>query len=436
MSGGMDVEANEAKLKRDVGLFAAGILVLNGVIGAGIFGLPGKLVDQAGVFGPWLIIIFGIFIITVALTFASIASYFKNTGGPVAYANRAYGPLVGFQTGWLLYIGRVSAIAANINVLFDYASYLWEGMSGDLIRGISFLIIIGGITVINVKGIKQAVKSLNIITFVKLVPVLLLILLAIPHLTPAGMWPEELPSFDQVDGLVLLVLYAFVGFEGALVTAGETKDPKKTIPRALMTGIFVITAIYFSISITYANVVTGTGSDTPLIEMGEILLGPIGGIMIIVAAIFSILGNATSIVVAAPRMTFAMAEEGTLPKWFGKVHDEYGTPANSIIFLGVLAFGLAVSGTFVYLAIVSTLARMIAYTICMTTVLVIPKKADEETRKNATKLPGGILIPLIAFVVCLFAISQSTTQSWMYLGGFIVLGAVLNFIGVKYSNNG
>ncbi|MBT5072164.1 MAG: amino acid permease [Kordiimonadaceae bacterium] len=435
MSNEINIEENEAKLKRDIGLFAAGFLVLNGVIGAGIFGLPGKLVEQAGMFGPWLIIIFGAFIITVAWTFASIASYFNTTGGPVAYANRAFGPLIGFQTGWLLYIGRVSAIAANINVLFNYVAFLWDGASGELTRGVMFFIIIGGLTAINVMGVKKTVKALNVITLIKILPVFLLILLSIPHLTPEGILPGNLPSFDDMSGLVLLILYAFVGFEGALVTAGETKDPKKTIPRALISGVLVITAIYFAISLTYANVVQDGGGDTPLIDMADILIGPVGVTMIIIAAIFSILGNATAIVVAAPRMTFAMAEEGTLPGWFGKVHEEYHTPANSIIFLGVLSFFLAISGTFVYLAIASTLARMIAYAICMVSLPNIRKKADAETLENATKLPGGYIIPGIAFVVCLFAISQSTQQSWMYMAGFVVLGSALYFANRLLSKN-
>ncbi|MDG1437897.1 MAG: APC family permease [Emcibacteraceae bacterium] len=428
-------EGNGATLKRDIGLLATGFLVLNGVIGAGIFGLPGKLVEQAGVMGPWLIIVFGIFILSVAWTFASIASYFNTTGGPVAYANRAFGPLIGFQTGWLLYIGRVSAIAANINVLFNYAAYLWDGASSELTRGIMFFIIIGGLTLINVMGIKKAVKAVNFMTIFKILPILLLILLAIPHLTPEGVLPTGLPSFDDMNGLVLLILYAFVGFEGALVTAGETKDPKKTIPRALITGVLVITAIYFTVSLTYANVVPNGSGDTPLVEMGEILMGPIGGIMIIIAAIFSILGNATCIVIAAPRMTYAMAEEGTLPKWFSKVHAEYSTPANSIMFLGVLAFLLAISGTFVYLAIASTLARMVAYSICMLSLPNIRKKADAETLASATTLPGGYIVPGIAFFVCLFAISQSTTQSWIYMGLFVVIGSGL-YIANKVLSHG
>jgi amino acid transporter len=175
------------------------------------------------------------------------------------------------------------------------------------------------------------------------------------------------------------------------------------------------------------------GGDTPLIDMGEVLIGPIGGVMIVIAAIFSILGNATAIVVAAPRMTFAMAEEGSLPKWFGKVHDRYSTPANSIIFLGVLAFFLAISGTFIYLAAASTLARMIAYIICMLSLPVIRKKADQETLENATPLPGGYLIPIIAIIVCTFAIMQADIINWSYIIGFIVLGSGLYFANGFFS---
>ncbi|MCP5381385.1 MAG: APC family permease [Kordiimonadaceae bacterium] len=423
-----EVHGNDAKLKREIGLIATGFLVLNGSIGAGIFGLPGKLMEQAGVIGPWLIIIFGTFIITVAWTFAAIASYFSSTGGPVAYANRAFGPLVGFQTGWLLYVGRVTAIAANVNVLFNYAAYLWESASSETIRMILFFIIIGTLTVINVMGIKKAVKAINVLTLLKTIPVLLLVLLALPYITPEGTFPKDLPSFDDMNGLVLLILYAFVGFEGALVTAGETKNPKKTIPRALIMGVLVITALYFLVSLAYANVVDDISSDIPLLQMAEILMGGIGGVLIIITAIFSILGNATSIVIAAPRMTFAMAEEGSLPKWFSDVNEKYKTPANSIVFLGVLAFLLAISGTFVKLAIASTLARMIAYAICMLSLPNIRKKADQETRDNATKLPGGYIIPGVAFIVCLFAISQSTWVSWKYTLGLILLGSFLYYL--------
>lgn len=430
-----EASGNDAKLKRDIGMFAAGLLVLNGVIGAGIFGLPGKLVEQAGNFGPWLIIIFGVLIISVVWTFASIASYFNSTGGPVAYANRAFGPLLGFQTGWLLYIGRVTAIGANTNVLVDYATELAGVVPGEMLRGILLFLIIASLVIINIMGIKQAVKAINVITLIKILPVITLILLAIPYLTPDGVLPGNMPAFDKMEGLVLVILYAFVGFEGALVTAGETKNPKRAIPRALIFGVIVITMIYFLVSITYVNVVTDVGGTTPLIDMGVVLMGPVGGVIIVIAAIFSILGNATAITIAAPRMTFAMSEEGSLPKWFGKVNEKYATPANSILFLGVLAFALAVSGTFLYLAAASTLARMIAYIICMVSLPVIRKKADQETIDNATPLPGGYLIPAIAVIVCLFAIYQADIKNWSYIAGFILLGSSFYFTNSYYKKN-
>ena len=187
--------------------------------------------------------------------------------------------------------------------------------------------------------------------------------------------------------------------------------------------------------LTYVNVVTDVGGDTPLVDMAEILMGPIGGVIIIIAAIFSILGNATSIIIAAPRMTYAMAEEGSLPKWFSKVHEKYNTPANSIVFLGIISFLLAISGTFVFLAIASTLSRMIAYGICMLALPQIRKKADAETLKNATTLPGGYLIPAIGFFVTVYAATQSTLLSWQYIAIFVTVGSLLYFVNRKLSSN-
>lgn len=422
---------NDGGLKRDIGIFAAGFLVLNGMIGAGIYGLPGKLAEQAGMFSPWLFIIIGLLIISVVWTFAALASYFNHTGGPVAYASRGFGPFIGFQTGWLLYVGRVSAFAANSNVLFDYADYLWNGTSDQVVRGFLLLLVIGGLTTINIMGIKKAVQAINILTFLKIIPLLVMLLLGLQYLTPEGFMPADVPKFDDVGALALLIIYAFVGFEGALVTAGETKNPKKTLPRALITTVLLITFLYFSIQMIYVSVAPPVSGGAPLVDLGTTLMGSVGGVIIIITAIFSITGNATSIVIAAPRMTYAMAKDGSLPNWFSAVHQKYNTPANSILFLGVLAFLLAVTGSFVYLAIVSALSRMLAYAVCVSALPIIRKKADPQTRENATTLPGGYLIPIIAFVVCLMAVSQSTNEAWMYLVGFIVLGTGLYFLN-KY----
>ncbi|MBT6033151.1 MAG: amino acid permease [Kordiimonadaceae bacterium] len=428
MSDERSTQGNDAKLKRDIGMLAAIFLVFNGVIGAGIFGLPGKLAEQAGMFSPWLILIFGALILTVVWSFASMASYFNNTGGPVAYASRAFGPLVGFQTGWLLYFGRIASIAANLNLLFTYAEYFWDGMANETTKAIMFCFIIGALAIINIMGIKRAVQAINIITFLKAIPIIGLILIGLPHVSPAGLLPGDFPVVDDVGALVLLILYAFVGFEGALVTAGETKDPKKTLPVALFSTVIIISIVYFLIQLIYVNTVIGGNNDAPLIALGQFVLGTTGAVIITLTAIFSIMGNATSIMIAVPRMTFAMAEDGSLPGWFSQVHEKYKTPMNSILFLSFIAIILGLTGTFVYLATASALSRMVAYGVCIASLPAIKRKADLQTRDEATNLPGGNIIPIIAILVCILAAVLSPLISWLYFCGFFALGSFLYFI--------
>lgn len=416
---------NSKQLKREIGLFAAGFLVLNGLIGAGIFGLPGVLAQQAGMFSPWLFIIFGMMIIPVVLTFAVLASYFQSTGGPVVYASTAFGPMVGFQTGWLLYVGRVASFAGNINLMFDYISYMWNGASEPVIRAILILMVTGGLALINIMGIKRAIQAINFFTFLKIIPLLLMLLLGVQYVSPEGFLPHDLPKFDDLGSSVLLIMFAFIGFEAALVTAGETKNPKKTLPRALVVTVLIITIFYFAIQMIYVSVNPTGSENAPLIELGKALLGPVGGIILILTAVFSICGNITGIMISGPRMTFAMAEENSLPPWFNKVHEKYRTPVNSIIFKAIFIYILAVSGTFIYLAIASTLTRMIAYIICISSLPFIDKKVDQETRDQALKLPGKYYIAFLGLLVCLGAISQATLNSWLYVTGFITLGSVL-----------
>ena len=160
-------------------------------------------------------------------------------------------------------------------------------------------------------------------------------------------------------------------------------------------------------------------------------MGPIGGVIIIFAAIFSILGNVTGIVIFASRTTFAMAHDGSLPIWFGKVHEKYRTPVNSLIFQAAFVFLLAISGTFVYLAVAGALARMFGYAICILALPAVRRNADAQTLKNATKIPFGYLISLVGLLVCLFAMTQAEPRNWIYLFGFIAVGSLLYFINSK-----
>lgn len=422
-----DASAQGGSLKRDISLLGAAFLVLNGLIGAGIYALPATMMDQAGLFSPWLFLIVGLLMIMVVLTFGELSSYFKETGGPVLYASTAFGPVVGFQTGWLLYLGRMTALAANANVLIYYAAFLWPEMGSGVVRFAAIILLCAGLTMINVVGVKKAIGVLNILTILKVVPILMLIGFGLSHVSAETLLPTQLPELTSMGGTALLLMYAFIGFEGAVVTAGETQNPRRSLPRALILTVTAITLLYFLIQLTYVSVMPrdiGAGG-APLVELGRTLMGSWGAVLIICAAVFSIGGNLTSVMVTAPRMTYAMAKEGELPGWFGKVHSRYATPGNSIIFFGVITCLLAVSGSFVWLAIISSLARMVAFAVCIIALPVIKKKADAERRAHAIGLPGGYLIPAIGLTLCLWAAFQSSQEAWLLLLPMMVVGAVL-----------
>lgn len=424
-------KTDQVSLKRDIGIIAACFLVLNGIIGAGIFGLPGRLVDAAGDFSPWLILIFGFLTLTVVWSFASLASYFSDTGGPIKYVSKAYGPLMGFQVGWLLYIGRIAAFAANINLLFDYGAYLWQGAELGLIRNVMIAFVVITLTVINIVGVKRAIGAISILTYLKLLPLILLILLGLSYI-PAENWvPGEMPGLDDTGAVVLLIFFAFTGFESALASAGETKNAKSTLPKALLIVLIFSTVVYFMLQLVYVSVAPANNGDAPLVELGRVLMGPIGGTFIIFVAMFSILGNVSGIVLFTSRTSFAMAHEGSLPMWFGNIHAKYYTPSNSLLFQGVMVLILATTGTFVYLAVAGTLARMIAYAISISALPSVKKQATDEERANAFNIPGGYIIPIIAIIVCIFAMTQSELRNWMYLFSFVGLGSFLYFINAR-----
>ncbi|MEE8371198.1 MAG: amino acid permease [Sphingomonadales bacterium] len=416
------------KLRRGIATAGISLLVLNGMIGAGIFALPGALAEAAGALSPWLFLLTGAVFLAVVLTFAELASYFRGTGGPVLYTYTAFGPFAGFQVGWLLYTARITALGANANVMISYLAHLWPGVGEGALRAGLILLLIGGLVWANIRGIKEGIRTMGLLTIFKLLPLLGLILLGLSHIDFTAGLSAGLPEGDELGGTALLLIYAFVGFEGALVVAGETGRPRRTLPRALIPTVLGITLFYFLIQLVYVSVVpAGEISDAPLIEAGRALAGPIGALAITLAAVFSIAGNLSQLVLTAPRMTYALAEEGSLPKWFGRIHPRYATPHNSLLFLGVVGGLLAVTGSFVWLATVSALARMIAYSFSILALPVIRKKASAEDRARAFRLPGGLVIPVIGLVLCLWVASNSTPAAWGVLALLVAGGSILYF---------
>lgn len=393
------------------------------MIGAGIFALPGKVAVNAGLLSPWLFLVVGVLFLSVVLTFAELASYYEKTGGPVIYATEAFGPLAGFSTGWVIYLARMTAFAANANVMATYLGSLSEFFATDLARGTIITVVTVGLTWANVLGVRDGVRTMGVFTFLKVTPLLLLVLLGLQHVTGSTVIPAAPFLVDELGSTTLLLIYAYVGFETIAVTAGETAQPRSTLPKALVGTVIGTGLLYFVIVLVFVSIIPAEQYDSAtLVDVGRSLAGPAGALAITLAAVFSIGGNLAGSMLAAPRLVFSLAENRLLPQWFGHVHARYATPDRCILVMGGMALVLALTGSFVKLAVASSVARLLGYIICIASLPAIRRNASVETRAQAYRLKGGYAIPVLGLAICIWLLMQSKAESWIAVSILIAIG--------------
>jgi len=305
-----------------------------------------------------------------------------------------------------------------------YLAWFWAPLDGNPWRGLALALIVGGMTWLNVVGVRNSMAVMYAFTVMKLVPLSLLVLFGLGHVDPASLFGAEFPELSEFGGTVLVLLYAFVGFEGAVVNAGEGRDPKRDLPRALVSTTVIIALFYFLIQmVSLAVLPTLPESRTALADVATVLFGTLGAAVLTLGATFSIGGNLMAAVVSAPRMTWALSRDGLLPVWLGKVHPRHQTPHTSIWFFGAVSLALALTGSFVWLAIMSTLIRLLTYMVCIAALPALTRRATEP--ELAFNLPGGMLIPAIAFGLCIWLMLEAPATAWITLGGFILAGSAI-----------
>ncbi|MDX1572204.1 MAG: APC family permease [Xanthomonadales bacterium] len=414
---------NEQLLERQIGPLGFSAITLNGLIGGGIFALPAAAAAAAGAFSPWLFLICLALFVSVILAFARAASLTAETGGPISYATIAFGPFAGFQAGWLLYLGRLASTAANTNLLVTYAAWFLPALDQGVVRMIAIVAVLGALTWVNMVGVRQGMVTIFALTLCKLLPLSAVALLGLGHVSAAELLGAEIPELGSLGQTILLLIYAYIGFEGAVVPAGEGRDPQRDLPRALIFTLLGTGVFYFLIQLSsYAVHPDIAASQRPLADVAEVLLGSIGALLLSLGAIFSIGGNLSAMMLSVPRMTYALARDGSLPGWFGTVHPRWHTPANSILFIGVLSTILAVTGSFLWLAAMATLARMLVYIV---SIAAIPGLARANPARRGFELPGGMLIPGVAILICGWLAAQADLKGWLLAAAFFVLGSGL-----------
>ncbi|MEQ1923654.1 MAG: amino acid permease, partial [Pyrinomonadaceae bacterium] len=283
---------SEEKLIRGLGRLDFTAIIINTIIGAGIFGLPAKVYAQIGSYSLIAFLACAGIIALIVLCYAEVSSRFSTTGGPYLYAREAFGPVVGFEVGWLYWVVRVTTFAANCNLLVTYLGFFVPGASEGAMRIAFISLVVLIITVVNVIGIRESARMTNFFTVGKLLPLLIFSVVGMFFIQPSNFNFDVVPGYSSFSSAVLLLIYAFVGFEAGVVLAGEAKEPGKTMPFGLIVGLGIVAVFYVLIQIVSIGTLPGLAtSERPIADAAASFLGPLGAAFITVGALISIFGN-------------------------------------------------------------------------------------------------------------------------------------------------
>ncbi len=415
-------------LLRALGRWDLLALVINGIVGAGIFGLPAKLQSLLGVYGLAAILVCAAMMGLVILCFAEVASRFAQTGGPFVYAGAAFGPFAGFLAGWLLWVARVTGCCAICNLLLQYIAYIRPEFNQGMGRALTASTVFGVLTVIHVLGVKRAALFGNIITVAKLVPLIIFVVVGFFYLDPVRFAVTAPPVNAHFAQAVLLLGFAFVGWESVVVSAGETRDPQRDLPLALISGLCLVALLYLLIQVVCIGTLPDLAvSERPIVDAGRTFLGPNAALPITLGAAVSMIGTLNGSMLTISRLPYAMAVAGQLPRALAAIHHRYRTPHVAVVFSAALVLGLTLTSQFVYLLTVSTISRLLVFA---ATCLSLPKLRRVKGAPAARfVLPGGLMIPGAALGLMLWLIASSSWLETRDVSLMTLLGAVLYGVG-------
>jgi APA family basic amino acid/polyamine antiporter len=417
-------------LKRALGRWDLTALGVNQVIGGAIFLWPAQVAAQVGAWSPIGFILIGFLSLSVALCFAELSSRFDTTGGPYVFTRAAFGDFVGFEIGWMQWFSRATSQASIMAATAVALGYYWPALTTGWARAtflIALTLAFGGI---NVRGIKQGSTVVNILTIGKLVPLAAFIVIGLFYVQPARL--TTLPPLTVQESLAagLLLIFIYGGYEVVPVPAGESVDPRRDVPFAMVATIAAVMIVMTLTQIVAQGVLPNVADHaTPIADAAAAFLGAAGGLLIGVGSVISMTGNNAGQVLSGSRMIFALAEQGQLPAVFARIHPVYRTPTNAIIFTSAVALMLALTGSFAQIALVSALARLLMYggSAAATLRLRSPRFAA-VVRPAGFTAPFGALTPLLAIGVCIGLAAGATRQQ--LLGGVAALAAGAAFYGM------
>jgi APA family basic amino acid/polyamine antiporter len=420
-------------LRRALGRWDLTAIAVNQVIGGAVFAIPASVAALSGRWSPILIIAVGLASLTIAATFAEVSSRFDATGGPYLYTRAAFGRFAAFEVGWLLWFSRVASWASVINILVASLGFYWPTVTAGPARGALLTALIATLAIINVLGIRQSALVVNALTIGKLLPLAIFILVGLPAIDLSQLRPDTTLSMSQISASAVLLIFAFGGYEVVSVVAGEARDPRRGIPFALIMAI-VIAAIVLTLAqlVSMSTVPDLASSKTPLADAATSLMGAGGAALITFGALISTTGNNMGGALSGSRNLFALAEQGDLPRFFGRVHPRFRTPVNAILITSAVSLTLALSGTFVSMAAASAISRLVVYVATCAAALRL-RGAAFSTAVAAPLVvqPFGPVIPATALTIAIAIIAGASAAQLIGGATTLLVGAVLFVIAAR-----
>jgi amino acid transporter len=379
-----------------------------------------------GAWSPLAVVIAGACVFLVLLCFAEVGSRFDEAGGPYLYAREAFGPVVGFQVGWLLVATRLLGCAAALNILIAYLAPVVPAVGTPAGRALTMIGAMALTTAINVRGVKMAAWTTNVFTVAKLLPLVLLIVVGLPYVR-SEVFASQAVVQPQWRDAVLLLVFAFGGFESNVIAASEARDPRKDTAFALIAAGVVVMLIYCLLQVVIVGVLPEAGrTTTPVASALGVILGAGGAVIGTAAVVVSVYGWLTGFTLMLPRVVYSMAMHKELPDVLGRVHPRFRTPHVAVVATAVVALGMALYSSFAQAATFSAIARLMVFASTCAALIALKRRG---TPAAAFQLPGGTFIAIagVIFSVWLLA-TRNSTELWLL---FAIISVGVLFHGFR-----
>ncbi|MBD2705852.1 amino acid permease [Spirosoma sp. BT702] len=400
---------SSAPLLRAIRRFDFIALIINITIGAGILGLPAKVYALVG---TWSLLAYGISAIVVTLIilcFAEVSSRFSGTGGPYLYTRMAFGPLVGFEVGWLFWLSRMAAFASICNLFVSYAAIFHPPLADGWKRATLITLLVTSLASINYIGVKQSARVNTIFTLSKLLLIGLFAFGGLFFIDSAAFKFPDLPGYSSFSQAVLLLIFTFSGFDVAAIPSGEVQQPQRTVPLSLLVSIGTVAVLFMSVQIVCIGTLPDLAhSERPLADAAAQFLGSSGAVSVTLVALLTALGTLHALMLTGPRLLFAMAEQQQLPGWLAATHPRFRTPYRAIVITATLQLVLALTGTFLYALTLSTLIRLTYFALTCAALPILRRRTGAPVAQF--NVAGGSLISAAAVLLCGWLLSNSSLR--------------------------